>query len=80
MLKIKQFLERVRKPNNNISLTKQIATTVGLILFGFALGVVQKLMDGAPTNVFLELMQHLGVGIYFGRFAIWILLAFQEPT
>ena len=75
MLKIKQFLERVRKPNSNISLTKQIAATAGIILFGFALGVVQKLMDGAPTNAFLELMQQLGVGIYFGRFAIWILLA-----
>lgn len=75
MLKIKQFLERVRKPQNNISITKQIAATAGIILFGFALGVVQKLMDEAPTNAFLELMQQLGVGQYFGRFAIWILLA-----
>lgn len=32
-------------------------------------------MDGAPTNVFLEMMQQFGVGNYFGRLAIWILLA-----
>lgn len=63
------FLEQVRKPKNNISRTKQIAATVGIILFGFVLGVVQKLMDEAPTNAFLE------VGNFFGRFAIWILLA-----
>lgn len=75
VLKIKQFLDRVRKPNNNISLAKQIAATAGIILFGFVLGVVQKLMDGAPTNAFLEVMQQWGVGNYFGRFAIWILLA-----
>lgn len=75
MLKIKLFLERVRKPQNNISFTKQIAITVGIIIFGLGLGVVQKLMDEAPTNAFLELMQQLGVGNYFGRFAIWILLA-----
>lgn len=75
MLKIKLFLERVRKPQNNISSTKQIAITVGIIILGLGLGVVQKLMDEAPTNAFLELMQQLGVGNYFGRFAIWILLA-----
>ena len=75
MVKIKQFLERVRKPQNNISLTKQIAETAGIILFGFVLGVLQKLMDGAPTNAFLEVMQQFGVGNYFGRLAIWILLA-----
>ena len=72
---MKILLENVRKPNNNISLTTQIAATAGIILFGFVLGVVQKLMDEAPTNAFLDLMQQLGVGNYFGRFAIWILLA-----
>ena len=75
VFKIKQFLERVRKPRNSISLPVQIAATVGIIILGFVLGVVQKLMDGAPTNAFLDLMQQLGVGNYFGRFAIWILLA-----
>lgn len=72
---MKLFLERIRKPRNDISLAKQIAATVGVILLGFVLGVVQKLMDEAPTNAFLDLMQQFGVGNYFGRFAIWILLA-----
>ena len=75
VLKIKPFLEQVRKPQNNISFTKQIAVTVGIILFGFALGVLQKQMDGAPVNAFLAVMQQFDVGNYFGRLAIWILLA-----
>ena len=75
VLKIKPFLEQVRKPQDNISFTKQIAETVGIILLGFVLGILQKRMDGAPDNVFLLVMQQFDVGNYFGRLAIWILLA-----
>ena len=75
VLKIKSFLEQVRKPQNNISLNKQIVETAGIILFGFVLGVLQKQMDGAPVNAFFRVMQQFDVGNYFGRLAIWILLA-----
>lgn len=75
MLAIKPFLERVRKPKHIVSLTRQIAVTAVIILVGFALGVLQKQMDGAPVNAFFELMQQFDVGNYFGRLAIWILLA-----
>ena len=74
-LKIKSFLEKVRKPRKDIPLNRQIAETAGIILFGFALGVLQKRMDGAPVNAFLVVMQQFDVGNYFGRLAIWILLA-----
>ena len=74
-MKIKAFLEQVRKPKINVSFIKQIAATIGIILVGFALGVLQKQMDGAPVNAFFELMQQFDVGNYFGRLAIWILLA-----
>lgn len=75
MLAIKPFLEQVRKPKHSVSLTKQIAAAAGIILVGFALGVFQKQMDVAPANAFFELMQQFDVGNYFGRLAIWILLA-----
>ena len=73
--KINTFLEQVRKPQKNIPISKQIVETVGIILSGFALGVLQKWIDGAPVNTFLEVMQQFDVGNYFGRLAIWILLA-----
>lgn len=75
VLRIKTFLERVRKPQNNASMMKQIAETAGIILFGFALGILQKWMDGAPDNAFLTVMRQFDVGNYFGRLAIWIFLA-----
>ena len=75
MGKIKAFLEKIRKPQKDISLYKQMLIAIGIIIFGFVLGVLQKQMDSAPTNAFLELMQRFDVGNYFGRLAIWILLA-----
>lgn len=72
---IKLFLENVRKPQNNISLKRTIVETVGIILFGFALGVLQKWMDGTASNSLPAVIQQLDIRNYFGRLAIWILLA-----
>lgn len=75
VLKIKSILEQVRKPQNDIPLNKQIAETVCIILLGFALGVLQKWIDGSPSNIFPLWFQQLDIRNYFGRLAIWILLA-----
>ena len=53
MGKIKAFLEKIRKPQKDISLYKQMLIAIGIIIFGFVLGVLQKQMDSAPTNAFL---------------------------
>ncbi len=75
MLKIKFFFKQVRKPQNDIPLKRQIVETAGIILFGFALGVLQKWMDGTAASYFPTIIQQLDIGNYFGRLAIWILLA-----
>ena len=75
VLKIKSFLEKVRSPRKDIPLNKQIAETAGIILFGFVLGILQKWMDGTAANVFPVVIQQLDIRNYFGRLAIWILLA-----
>lgn len=75
VLKIKSFLEKVRSPRKDIPLNKQIAETAGIILFGFILGILQKWMDGTAANVFPVVIQQLDIRNYFGRLAIWILLA-----
>lgn len=72
---MKSFLEKIRTPEKGISLKMQMMVTIGVILFGFALGILQKWMDGSPSNMFPLLMQQLDIGNYFGRLAIWILLA-----
>lgn len=72
---MKAFLEKVRTPEKGVSLKMQTAATIGIILFGLALGVLQKWIDGSPVNMFPLLIQQLDIGNYFGRLAIWILLA-----
>lgn len=72
-IEIKAFLENVRKPRKGISIKRKIAETVGIILFGLALGVLQKWLDAASTLP--EVIQQLDIANYFGRLAIWILLA-----
>lgn len=75
VLKIKSFLKQVRKPQSDIPLNRQIAETAGIILFGFTVGVLQKWLDGTAANHFPMIIQQLDIGNYFGRLAIWILLA-----
>ena len=75
VLKIKSFLEQVRKPQNDILLNKQMVETIGVILLGFTLGFLQKWMDGTASNAFPLIIQQLDISNYFGRLAIWILLA-----
>ena len=74
MLSIKTFFESVRKPQRNIPLSGLISTTVGIILLGFLLGVLQKWLDSTASNHLPEVLQQLDFRNYFGRLAIWMLL------
>ena len=72
---MKSFFEKIRIPEKGVPLKIQMVATIGVILFGFALGVLQKWIDGSPGNLFPLLMQQLDIRNYFGRLAVWILLA-----
>lgn len=54
---------------------KQIIGIFGITVLGFILGVIQKWIDGTTSNFFPLIIQQLDIGNYFGRLAIWILLA-----
>ena len=73
-MKIKAFFEKVRKPSKNVSLNRQIVITLGIILLGFLIGVLQKWIDGTGSSILPAILQQLDIGNYFGRLAIWILL------
>ena len=71
---IKALFKQIRKPNKNVSLNRQIVITLGIILLGFFLGVLQKWIDGTGGSNLPLILQQLDIGNYFGRLAIWILL------
>lgn len=71
---MKNYLENIRKPQKRYSITKMILITLGIILFGFLIGVFQKWLDS--TSIQLPLVfEWLDIRNYFGRLAVWILLA-----
>ncbi len=74
-MKIKAFFDQIRKPSKNVLLNRQIVITLGIILLGFFVGVLQKWIDGTGSSIFPMILQQLDIGNYFGRLAIWILLA-----
>ena len=72
--KIKAYFEQIRKPSKNVSLNRKIVITLGVILLGFLLGVLQKWIDGTSGSNLPLILQQLDIRNYFGRLAIWILL------
>ena len=74
VLKIKPLFEKIRKQNKTVSFNRQIVITLGVILLGILLGILQKWIDGTGGSNLPMILQRLDIGNYFGRLAIWILL------
>ena len=65
-MKIKAFFDQIRKPSKNVLLNRQIVITLGIILLGFFVGVLQKWIDGTGSSIFPMILQQLDIGNYFG--------------
>ena len=72
---MKQFSGTIRKPDRNPSIPRMGLTSIAVVILGFLLGVFQKWLDGSTFNELPLVFQQLDVTNYFGRFAIWVLLA-----
>lgn len=72
---MKSYLEKVRVSDKSVALWTQVFITIGIIISGFALGILQKWIDGSSNDILPALLQQLDIRNYFGRLAIWILLA-----
>lgn len=72
---MKSFLDNIRTPVRSIPITKKLLYTALAALFGLVLGVFSKVLDCTPSNHLPYIMQLLDVSNFFGRFAIWWLLA-----
>jgi hypothetical protein len=72
---MKSYLEKVRVSDKSVALWTQVFVTIGIIISGFALGILQKWIDGSSNDILPALLQQLDIRNYFGRLPIWILLA-----
>lgn len=69
------FLNGIRCVDRKISVNRQAAATVGIMLLGIALGTVSKHLDCTASNSLPDILAYLDVTNFLGRFAIWILIA-----
>ena len=72
---MKPFLNKIREPNTDISMKSIILSAIIVILCGFTIGIFQKWLDGRAINELPMILQVLDLTNYFGRLAIWILIA-----
>ncbi len=72
---MKQFLENIRLKGTKLSISRQIINTIAILLLGTALGIFSKYLDCIASNKMPFVLEYLDVRNFFGRFAIWLLLA-----
>lgn len=69
------FLNNIRRVNKQIPLSKKVFSSITILLLGIVLGIVSKFLDTTPSNELPFIIESLDFGIFFGRLAIWILIA-----
>ena len=67
------FWERIREKRKT-ALSRQIISTILILLLGIALGVFSKFLDSTASNALPPILEYLDVRNFLGRFAIWMLL------
>lgn len=72
---MKAFFQKTRTPDKRAPLKSKIIITVIISLFGFLIGVFQKYIDSVGFDSLPLIFQKLDIVNFFGRFAIWILIA-----
>lgn len=69
-----KWLNNIREPIH-ISRRKKILNTLLVFVFGLAMGIGTKFLDCIPSNLLPYFMEILDLRNFFGRIAIWYLLA-----
>jgi len=72
---MKSHLKKIRVSDRSVSMSTQILVSIGIIIGRFMLGLLQKWIDGSSNDILPVILQQLDIRNYFGRLAIWILLA-----
>ena len=75
---MKAWLYKIRAPNRDIKLSRQITYSILILLFGIALGVFSKWLDNMGINDAIWWQHILGIidlRNVFSEFAIWLLIA-----
>ena len=70
-----KFLNNIRRVNKQIPLSKKVFCSIAILLLGIVLGIISKFLDTTASNELPFIIESLDFRNFFGRLAIWILIA-----
>ena len=80
---MKEFLDRIRKADNNLNLKNKIINTILIFLLGIILGMFSKLLDSLviDNNIWwMNIIEKLDLNNFFSEIAIWLFIAITIST
>jgi len=75
---LKQFLDNIRKTENNLKLKNKIINTILILIFGIVLGLFAKWLDNLSVDNskwWLNIFEKLDLNNFFSDMAIWLFIA-----
>lgn len=70
---MKDFLNNIRKQENNDSFNRKIINTLSILLLGITLGFISKWLDSRTFNN--TILNYLDLGNFLSNMAIWLFMA-----
>ena len=75
VFKMKNFLNKIRKPFKDKPLSQKIFDTLISFMGGFILGLMSKILDLLPLDFVHNIFNSVDLGEFFSRISIWLLFA-----
>ena len=80
---MKEFLDRIRKSDNNLNIKNKIINTILIFLLGIILGMFSKWLDSLVigNNIWwMNIIEKLDLNNFFSEMAIWLFIAITIST